>query len=81
MNAFAASAKAERRRQKTRRKNHRRREESRRSAGEVLLSLDVRQVSCSSNDQGDASIRRSGSSKQMRRQGTVADGHGLGYWP
>ena len=33
VDAFAASAKAERRRQKTQRKNHRRREESRRSAG------------------------------------------------
>ena len=38
MDAFAASAKAERRRQKIRRKNHQRREESRRRAGEVLLS-------------------------------------------
>ena len=51
--AFAASAKAKRRRQKTRRKNHRRREESRRSAREVLLSLDVRQELCSSNEQGE----------------------------
>ena len=53
MGAFAASAKAERRWQKTRRKNHRRREESRLSAREVLLSLDVRQELCSSNEQGE----------------------------
>ena len=65
--AFAASAKAERRRQKTRRKNHRQREESRRSAGEVLLSLNVRQEPCSSSDQGERVHLVKRGSRQMGR--------------
>ena len=74
MDAFAASAKAERPRQ-----NQRRREESRRSAGEVLLPLDVRQEPCSSNEQG----RPSGEVVQRADEET---GYGrrqvrIGLWP
>ena len=74
MDAFAASAKAEQRRQ-----NQRRREESRRSAGEVLLPLDVRQEPCSSNEQGrpsDEAVQRADEEAGYGRRQVR-----IGLWP
>ena len=69
MDAFAASAKAERRRQKT-------------EGGALerccfLLTCGRSHVQRTSK--GRASIRRSEGREQTRRQGTVTDGHELGY--
>ena len=45
---------------------------------QVLLSLDVRQEPCSSNEQGGRVHPAKWSSGQMKRQGTVTDGLSYG---
>ena len=46
---------------------------------QVLLSLDVRQEPCSSNEQGGRVHPAKRGIGQMRRLGTVADRYGLGH--